>query len=197
MKRFVMVTAAAVALAAASGVARAQDAKEGGFIRNSTFSILPSALSTNVISAPDGVDSHTAFNARFQGVISTSTPWLAFVGGAQWGPAKDEDHGPIIFLGGIIPIVPLNQATNGILSFSIDPLLVATAPGGDGMDFVMEGAVVLGIGKMMMPQSAYWSGVGAFFLLDQNITVDEDPVTGEKDRWNPALIYGISLPIAP
>ena len=36
----------------------------------------------------------------------------------------------------------------------------------------------------------------AFFLLDQNLTPEED-ITGDKDYWNPVLIYGLSIPIAP
>lgn len=195
MRRFVTAAAAALTIAVWSGAAAAQEGDQGGFFRNASFAILPSAVTTGAISC-DGCESHTAFNARFQSVITTSSPWLAFVGGAQWGPVDEEDHGAIIFLGGIIPIVPLNNLTNGMLAFSIDPLLVATGPGSDGMDFVLEGAVVLGLGKMMAPNSRYWSNVGAFFLLDQNITVEED-ANGEKDRFNPVLVYGISLPIAP
>jgi hypothetical protein len=194
MKRIVMLVAGVTLLAGAANTAAAQDdmgVQNTHFFQPPSFSILPSFLTTNVISAPEGVDSHTAFNARFQAVIPTSTPWLAFVGGAQWGPVDEEDHGAIIFLGGIIPIVPLNQATGGLLSLSVDPLLVATGPGSKGMDFVLEGAAVLNIGSMM-GTTGYWSGLAAFFLLDQNITTED-----EEDSFNPVLIYGVSLPISP
>lgn len=212
MNRIAKCAASAAALtllgaaAPATSIAQADTAMaaQGGggpFIKPPTFAILPSALSSCVISCPDvapGVEgkSHTAFNARFQAVIPTSFPWLAFVGGAQWGPADDDDHAPIIFLGGIIPIVPLNNLTGGILGFSLDPLLVATGPGGNGMDFVGEGAVVLNFGQLMMKGMAFWSGLGAFFLLDQNLTPNED-FKGDKDYWNPTLIYGLVIPIAP
>jgi hypothetical protein len=199
MKRIVkLVAGVTILVASAATTAVAQDemgVQSKPFFQPPSFAILPSFLTTNVISAPDGVDSHTAFNARFQAVIPTSSPWLAFVAGAQWGPLDEEDHGAVIFLGGIIPIVPLNQATGGILSFSVDPLLIATGPGSDGMDFFIEGAAVLGLGSMM-GVTGYWSGLAAFFLLDQNLTPEED-ANGDKDRWNPVLIYGISLPIAP
>jgi len=194
MKRIVMLVAGVTVLASAATTAAAQEemgVQSRPFFQPPSFSILPSFLTTNVISAPDGAESNTAFNARFQAVIPTRSPWLAFVGGAQWGPIDEEDHGAIIFLGGIIPLVPINQATGGILSLSIDPLLIATGPGSDGMDFFLEGAAVLNLGGMMGVQG-YWSGLAAFFLLDQNITTED-----EEDSFNPVLIYGLSLPIAP
>jgi hypothetical protein len=195
MKRIVMLVAGVTLLAGAASTAVAQDdmaVQSKPFFQPPSFAILPSFLTTNVISAPDGAESHTAFNARFQAVIPTRSPWLAFVAGAQWGPVDEEDHGAVIFLGGIIPIVPLNQATGGILSLSVDPLLIATGPGSKGMDFFLEGAAVLNIGSMMMRNAGYWSGLAAFFLLDQNITTEDD-----EDSFNPVLIYGLSLPIAP
>jgi hypothetical protein len=193
-----MLVAGVTLLAGTANTAAAQDdmgVQSKPFFQPPSFAILPSFLTTNVISAPEGIDSHTGFNARFQAVIPTRLPWLAFVGGAQWGPVDEEDHGAIIFLGGIIPIVPINQATGGMLSFSLDPLLVATGPGSDGMDFFGEAAVVLNVGSMM-GTAGYWSGLAAFFLLDQNLTPNED-AAGDKDYWNPVLIYGISLPISP
>jgi hypothetical protein len=199
MKRIVTLVAGVTLLAGAASTAVAQDemgVQNKSFFQPPSFAILPSFLTTNVISAPDGVDSHTGFNARFQAVIPTRSPWLAFVAGAQWGPLDEEDHGAVIFLGGIIPLVPINQATGGLLSFSVDPLLIATGPGSDGMDFFLEGAAVLSIGQMMMRNMGYWSGLAAFFLLDQNLTPAED-AAGDKDYWNPVLIYGLSLPIAP
>jgi len=207
MKRIVQLAASAALLAGISTTAAAQDTMDQGpFLKPPVFAILPSFLTTNVISAPEGVDSHTGFNARFQAVIPTSSPWLAFVGGAQWGPLSDEDHGAIIFLGGIIPIAPISNATGGALGISLDPLLVATGPGSDGMDFVGEVAVVLNIGSMMMKNGGFWSGMGLFFLLDQNLTPDDVTIpnptgpgttTIEADRFNPVLIYGVALPLAP
>jgi hypothetical protein len=198
MKRIVHLAASALLLAGTGTAAMAQDSTGSRrFFQPPSFAILPSALTTNVISAPEGADSHTAFNARFQAVVPTISPWFALVGGAQWG-VKREDHGPIIFLGGIIPLVPINNATGGLLSFSIDPLYVVgptTAPGAGifaSHDFVLEGAAVLGIGQMMMKNMAFWSGLSAFFLLDQNITTAKG-----EDSFNPVLIYGLALPIAP
>jgi hypothetical protein len=198
MKPLTFVATAALVTAAAAGVAPAQDTMASKpFFQPPVFVILPSFLTTNVISAPEGVDSHTAFNGRFQAVVPTSSPYLAFVGGVQWGFRK-EDHPPIGFLGGILPLVPLNKASGGWLSFSVDPLYVVTpgAEGGTEHDFVAEGAVLLNIGSMMMSNMPFWSGLSAFFLLDQNLTPNED-ANGDKDYWNPVLIYGLAIPIAP
>lgn len=196
MKRIAQLAAGALLITGAANVAGAQEASDGAFFRAPTFAILPGALSTNIISAPEGVDSHTAFNARFQAVIPTRLSWLAFVGGAQWGPIDEEDHGAIIFLGGILPFTPLSTLTGGWLGASIDPLLVATGPGSDGMDFVGELALLLNFGSKMMPDMGYWSGASLFFLVDQNLTPAED-AAGDKDYWNPVLVYGLAIPIAP
>ena len=199
MKRIVKLVAGVMLLACAANTAVAQDdpTAEPPFFGAPSFAVLPSLLTTNVISAPEGVESNTDFNARFQTVIPTRSPWFALVGGLQWGAADDQAHGPIGFLGGIIPLVPINNATGGLLSLSVDPLLVISGPGSDGMDFFGELAVVLNFGQMMMRDVPFWSGLGAFFLLDQNLTPDEDPETGEADRFNPVLIYGLVIPIAP
>jgi hypothetical protein len=198
MKRIVHLAAGAALLAGISTAAAAQDTMDGErFLKAPAFAILPSLLTTCVISCEDpapgvSAESNTDFNARFQTVIPTSSPWLAFVAGLQWGAADEDAHGPIGFAGGIIPLVPINNATQGWLSFSVDPLLVVTGPGGDGMDFVLEGAAVLNFGAKMMPGMPFWSGLGAFFLIDQNITTESD-----EDSFNPVLIYGLVIPIAP
>jgi len=85
-------------------------------------------------------ETRTPISTRFQTLIPTATPWLAFVAGLQWGWADTSAHGPIGFFGGIVPIVPLNKLMDGWVSLSIDPLGVTTGPGGKGTNFVLEGA---------------------------------------------------------
>jgi hypothetical protein len=190
---------AALLLAIVAGQAAAQDstaAAKPKLFKSPVFLLMPSALTTCTWSCPAG-KSRTDFNARFMTVIPTASPWFSLVGGVQWGWAKRDAHGPIGFFGGIIPIVPLNNATNGWLGFSFDPLGVTTGPGGAGTQFVAEGAVVLNVGAKMMRNMGVFSGLGAFFLVDQQLTHVGRDANGDRDYWNPALVYGIMLPLAP
>lgn len=160
------------------------------------FLIMPGGLTSCSISCPAD-ESNTDFNARFQTVVPTRTDWLALVAGLQWGWADTSAHGPIGFFGGIIPLVPLNKATNGWLSLSIDPLGVTTGPGGKGTNFVLEGAAVLNIGAKMMKGMGVFQGFGAYFLIDQQLSRVPRDANGDKDYWNPVLLWGGLLQLAP
>jgi len=202
MKRHALVAtltiiASMLSLALLTTSAAAQDTtSKKPMIGAPSFSILPSGLTTCAISCDTG-DSKTDFNARFQAVIPTATPWLAFVAGAQWGWADDSAHAPAAFFGAVVPIVPLNDLTNGWLSFSVDPLGVAGGPGGKGTNFVLEGAVNLNLGAKMMKAAPFLSGFGAFFLVDQQLSRVSRDANGDKDYWNPALVWGAFFQIAP
>lgn len=196
MRPLTLVATAALVLAAGgNAAAQGMDAPEE-FLKPPVFLLMPGALTTCVISC-DADQSKTDFNARFQTVLPTSSQWLAFVAGLQWGWGADDAHGPIGFFGAILPLTPINNATGGWLSFSIDPLGVVTGPGGDGTNFVLEGAVVLNIGAKMMSNMGVFRGFGAYFLIDQQITNLPEDAAGETDNWNPALVYGVMLQIAP
>lgn len=179
------------------GVARAQDTTASSpILKAPVFLIMPGGLTTCSISCPDG-DSNSDFNARFQTVIPTATPWFALVAGAQWGWADSSAHGPLGFFGGIIPLVPLNDVTRGWLSFSIDPLGVTSGPGARGTNFVLEGAAVLNLGAKMMKAMPVFRGLGLYFLVDQQLSRVPRDANGDKDYWNPALVWGGLLQIAP
>lgn len=198
MRPIMVVATAALAVATlgSTGAAQEAGAMDEGLLRPPVFLLMPGALTTCVISCPQDED-HTAFNARFQTVIPTATPWLALVGGLQWGWADEDDHGPIGFFGAIIPLVPINNATNGWLSLSVDPLGVVTGPGGDGTNFVIEGAAVLNVGAKMMGEMGVFRGLGLYALIDQQLTNVPRDLDGDKDYWNPAIIYGVLLQISP
>ncbi|HEY2065042.1 MAG TPA: hypothetical protein VGG84_03715 [Gemmatimonadaceae bacterium] len=198
MKPIPLIATTAFVLAIASDTVSAQTAgaTHEGFLRPPVFLLMPGALTTCVISCEAG-SSRTDFNARFQTVIPTSSSWLSFVAGAQWGWASASAHGPIIFFGGIIPIVPLNNATNGWLTISFDPLGAAAGPGGKGTNLVAEGAAVANIGAKLMPNRPVLRSLGAYFLVDQQLTNVPTDANGRKDHWNPTLIYGLALQIAP
>jgi hypothetical protein len=198
MKALKLTATAALLLAAVTGRAAAQDdaSKQTTFLRPPVFLLMPGGLTTCTISC-EGASSRTDFNMRFMTVIPTSTPWLQFVGGLQWGWFSENAHGPIGFFGGIIPIIPLNNATQGWLSISFDPLGVVTGPGSKGTNFVAEGAAVLNIGSKMMPTAPIFRRLGLYFLIDQQLTNVSRNANGNRDYWNPALVYGVILPIAP
>jgi hypothetical protein len=196
MKTVTLTATAALVLAALSGTTSAQSASKDKFLKQPVFLIMPGALTTCVISCPAG-KSRTDFNMRFQTVIPTSTSWLAFVAGAQWGWFKNDAHGPLGFFGGIIPIVPLNNALDGWLSISVDPLGVTSGPGSNGTNFVLEGAAVAPIGAKMMSNVPLFNKVGLYFLIDQQLSNLPRDASGNKDHWNPALVYGAFWQVAP
>lgn len=189
--------ASLVALTLPTGSLAAQDStSHKPMIGAPSFSLLPGGLTTCAISCDTG-DSKTDFNARFQTVIPTASPWLAFVAGLQWGWADSSAHGPIGFFGGIVPLVPLNNLMDGWVSLSVDPLGVTTGPGGKGTNFVLEGAATLNLGAKMMKSVPFLSGFGAYFLVDQQLSRVPRDANGDKDYWNPALVWGAFFQIAP
>jgi hypothetical protein len=197
--RIVRLAAIAVLLCAVSArTAAAQDSTttKKPLVGTPVFLIMPGGLTSCSISCPAN-ESNTDFNARFQTVVPTRTDWLALVAGLQWGWADTSAHGPIGFFGGIVPLVPLNKATNGWLSLSIDPLGVTTGPGGKGTNFVLEGAAVLNIGAKMMKGMGVFQGFGAYFLIDQQLSRVPRDANGDKDYWNPVLLWGGLLQLAP
>ena len=87
--------------------------------------------------------------------------------------------------------------TASLPSFSIDPLGVTSGPGAKGTNFVLEGAAVLNIGAKMMKTMPVFRGFGAYFLVDQQLSRVGRDANGDKDYWNPALVWGGLLQIAP
>jgi hypothetical protein len=134
---------------------------------------------------------------RFQTVIPTRESWLAFVAGTQWGWFRDEAHGPLGFFGAIIPIVPLNNKLDGWLSVSFDPLGVTSGPGTGGTNLFLEGALVAPIGAKMMSTAPFLNKLGLYFLVDQQMTNLPLDAAGNRDHWNPVLVYGVLWQLAP
>jgi hypothetical protein len=201
MQHFVKyATTVALLGALAPAAARAQEVQQSTFFKAPVFVLQPGGVTANAISAPDGVDAVSAFNARFATILPTPSPWISGVFGAQVATGGNATT-PNIFYGGIIPIVPISTATGGLLDVSLDPLGVTTFGGtttqASGTYFVGEIAVVLQVGKMLMGgMGPTWSGIGLYFLIDQTISGplprNDD---GDADRWRPVLLYGLNIPI--
>jgi hypothetical protein len=196
MNTATLTATAALVVAALNGTMSAQRDTSGKFLKTPAFLLMPGGLTSCTISCPAN-QSRTDFNMRFQTVIPTSTSWLSFVAGAQWGWFKNDAHGPLGFFGGIIPIVPLNNALNGWLSISFDPLGVTSGPGTNATNLVLEGAAVAPIGAKMMSNVPLFNKAGLYFLVDQQMTNLPRDANGERDHWNPALVYGLFWQIAP
>ncbi|HET7458937.1 MAG TPA: hypothetical protein VFJ74_14905 [Gemmatimonadaceae bacterium] len=178
----------------AAAPAMAQEMNEGSFFKAPVFVLQPGAITTDVISAPEGSSSTTRFNARFATVVPTASPWFSTVFGAQV-QTGGKGGTPQLFYGGIIPIAPISTATGGMLGVSLDPLGVTSFGQSGGTVFVGELAVSLSVGKMMFANMGpMWSGTGAYFLVDQQISDIPRDAAGNKDRFNPALLYGLSIP---
>lgn len=198
MNRFVKVGAAAVLLAGTAGTASAQ------MLKSPVFVFQPGVVTVNAISAPTGVSSSSGFNLRFVTVIPTASNYFSLVFGTTWQPngigANTGANAPGFFYGGIIPIPIVGSASTGWLSLSIDPLGlfhgVSYGTHAYSHDFVLEGALSLNVGNKMFPNMGAWSNLGIYFLVDQQLTHMKD-ASGKSDYWNPALLYGVSLPIAP
>ncbi len=180
---------------------------EGGFhFRSPVFLFMPSGLTVNAISAPDGLESATGFNMRFQTTIPTTTPWFTPVFGVQWLPNGldgDDNNVPTIYYGFVVPLIQ-SAWTGGWLDVSIDPLGVfALGNGGRsaeqpyGHDFFLELAVSVPIGSKMMRTMGQFSKLSLFLLADQQITHPPRDFDGDRDYFRPVLIYGLALPLAP
>lgn len=213
MNRFTKLTVGAMMLAGAAGPALAQDNMGGGsFIKPPVFVLQPGLTTDNVISKPNGAgDSESGFNLRFVTVIPTSSRYFNFVAGTGFHPNGTQrntaNNLPVFFYGAIIPITFVDKYSGGNLSLSFNPLGAFIPGGGNdskhfyGHDFVAEGALSLSLGKMMMSNMGYWSGLGVYFLVDQKVTHPTKYLDNngkeQTDRFNPTLLYGLTLPIAP
>jgi hypothetical protein len=206
MKRFVALATLGVFLALPSALLTqdTQDTGTGFEIKSPVFLFMPSVITAGAISAPG--DAASGFNLRFQTTIPTSSPWITPVFGVQFLPNGldgNDNNAPILFYGFVFPIIR-PEWTGGWLGASIDPLGVYSFGSGGrqatqpyGHDFFLELAVTIPIGSKMMREMGQFSNLAAFFLVDQQITHPPLDDEGDKDYWQPVLIYGLALPLAP
>lgn len=200
MKYAVRLATAALLVGGMTGTVAAQNSN-GGFLKSPVFLFMPGAVTVNAISAPSGTSSATGFLLRFQTTITTSTPYFTPVFGTQWTPngVGDRNNSLTFFYGFTFPIIQPGW-TNGWFAITVDPLGVFHMGGGGprttkpyGHDFFLEGAAVLNLGAKMIPANNPFSRLGAYFLLDQQMS----NIPRGGDRFNPILLYGLVLPLAP
>lgn len=198
MKRFLMAAAAALMSAGVATSAQAQ------WLKAPVLVFQPGIVSANVISATDDADAVHGANIRFTMVVPTASPHFNLVMGTQFFPNGLGGSGfnaPIFYYGGIIPLAPVNTMTQGFFNASIDPLGVY-APASYGTrpyshEFVIELALIANVGAKMMSNMGFFSNLGVYLLFDQGLTHVARDSNGDKDYFNPVLLYGITFPIAP
>ena len=215
MQRFVQSVAGVIVLAAAA-TAGAQDTGSGRFLKPPIFVFQPGVVTANAVSATENPftnqsgDVISGLNVRFMTIVPTASKYFLGLAGVQFQPnglGGNKNNSPGFFYGGIIPLPFVTTATQGWLNFSIDPLGVY-APAGYGdhpyaHEAFLEGAFVLNIGQKMMKDMPMFSGISAYFLVDQQLTHTKatfrqgTQVREENDRFAPVILYGITVPIAP
>jgi hypothetical protein len=192
-------TALALLFAALARPAEAQ------WLKAPTLVFQPGVITANAISAPEGSDAISGLNIRFTTVIPTATPYFNLVMGTQFLPNGldgNKDNRPIFYYGALFPVTPINNAQQ-FLTVLVNPLGVYANRRAEPTkrtythEFVLELALIANIGQTMMANMGVWSNLGAYLLFDQQITGLAEDASGDTDRFNPVILYGVTLPIAP
>jgi hypothetical protein len=210
MSRFVMVAITALGFTGLAAPVQAQ------WLKTPILLFQPGVVRANAIS-PTEVDVNpgpgiqrdspyptSGLNIRFTMVVPTAAPNFNLVFGTQFLPnGLDGNHNnqPGFYYGAIIPVGWVGTLSRSWLSFSIDPLGVygpsSYSSHPYSHELFLEGALVLNVGSKMMANMGPWSGLGVYFLWDQQITHAPRNVDGDRDQFAPVLLYGLTLPVAP
>jgi hypothetical protein len=165
-------------------------------------------LTADFLSAPDGFPATSGFNLRVATRVPTASKWWTFLVGASATPygttgiTPRNNNTPVIFAGNIFPLLS-ERRTGGWLDLEL-PVLITYSYGGGGLrnrdlygrDFVAELTVQANIGpKVLRDLGPPFSNLRVYFLLDQTLSPNEDPNTGNTDRFNPVALYGITIPV--
>ena len=189
-----------VALLLPSSAAHAQ--------RGPVFEVQPGLAVSDFISVREGTVTNTAFSLRFATRFPTGMTWLTPVVGAVLLPYGSTENtvrntdAPTLFFGNIFPLIRESR-TNGWLSIEV-PLLIAHSPGAGpsgnvrdyGRDLVIVPTMYLNVGaKALREFGAVWSRMSIVAQLEQNLTPNKAPDTGDRDFFNPIAIVGLSITI--
>lgn len=168
----------------------------------------PGMLSADFLSPPAGATSTTGFNLRAAALAPTGSRWFTFMIGANVTPygtsgiSLHSHNAPTVFAGNVFPILDARK-TGGWLSVQA-PLLLTYSYGGGGShnrdlygkDIVAEAALSVHLGaKVLRDLGGTLARLQVYFVFDQSLTPNEDPVTGKTDRFDPVAQYGFTIPI--
>jgi hypothetical protein len=198
--RCAAVAVAALAILVAPCVAIAQ--------QGPVFQLQPGLQVSDFVSVPDETLTNSAFSVRFTTRFPTNLSWLMPVAGAVLLPYGSTQNtirntdAPTIFAGNIFTLVT-SARTGGWFSIEL-PLLLAHSPGAGptgnlrdyGRDLVVVPTVYLHLGARGLSElGSIWSRLNLFAQLEQNLTPNRDPATGDRDFFNPVATFGVSLRI--
>ncbi len=122
-----------------------------------------------------------------------------------YGTSGSTDRGanaPRLFAGNVFPGLSARQI-GGWATVEF-PLLLYQSYGGGGFnnrrlfgrDLYGQLAIYLHLGdKVLRPLGASWGRIDAYAFLEQNLTPNKDRSTGRTDRFNPVILYGVSIPV--
>lgn len=199
--------AAALVLAMAASPASAQQCR---ILCAPVFVAQPGIVIANAINAPEvaqgrEAESSTEFLFRVTTVIPTEIPRTTLVGIVQWTPFASANvpgegsyklNAPAFIYG---PVFTLFQA--GPLTTTFDVLgLYAPSPTGHSdykHQLLFEFDVGLSLGNMMGPEApAFLRGLSLYGFLAQQMT--DRPLDFRQERvYSPALLFGVTIPVAP
>jgi hypothetical protein len=169
----------------------------------------PGLLTIAAVSVQEGAIPLTGFFVRAVVLTrSDSAVWRGVLGASATpfgfrGAGVRNQNGPNIFGGVQVEVLP-KRFTNGWFGAYLPILFVYSHRGGSsdnsrlyGTDVGAEGTVVLFLGsKLFAELGAPWSRLGAYVTMYQNLTPNRDVTTGERDRFRPDFMYGVSIPLA-
>lgn len=193
----------ALAIAVTIALPRVSGAQSGP-----VFELQPGFSVSEFLSVPEGTHTNSAFSIRFSTRFPTSYRWLTPVVGAVFLPYGSTENtirntdAPTLFIGNIFPLMSAEK-TAGWLSIEV-PLLLAHSPGTGstgnirdyGRDLVISPTVNLHIGAKLLPEfGTIWSRLNVFTQIEQNLTPNRDPATGDRDFFNPVATFGLALMI--
>lgn len=169
----------------------------------------PGLLTAAAISAPEGATPLTAFYVRAMVITGRDSSRIKGLLGASAlpfgyrGSGVRNQNAPSVFGGVQLSLLPAHK-TGGWFSLYVPLLAVYSYRGGRtdntrlyGTDIAGEATVILYVGrKLFADLGAPWSRFGAFINMYQNLTPNADATTGERDRFRPDFMYGVSIPLA-
>jgi hypothetical protein len=171
------------------------------------FLLEPGMLTTDFVSAPGG-ESGTGFNMRFETRFPSGLHWfMPVVGGSvtPYGTSNPSARGlntPVLFAGNVFPLINQHR-TNGWLTAEL-PLLVNYAFGGGGAhnerlygrDLHIQVAFRIHLGeKALRDLGTFWRRLDVYAMFEQNLTPNEELLSGKPDRFNPVAMYGVTIPV--
>jgi hypothetical protein len=175
-------------------------------IRPPAFVVEPGIITVNSVSAPLPTGSSTGLNLRFLAIAQTAIPWLTVEVGTSFAPFGLSNglrafNDPTFFYGPVVMLLPRDRTANW-LELTL-PVLGAYRLDENGEaerlyvnDLMIQGVAHVPIGRhLMKDMGPFWSRLTLYGTIEQNLTPSRNAATQRMDRFSPAFLYGVSIPI--